>query len=160
MARPLVLKQTKGTYRLLVTSGCFEQRYQLHCHFFERILNLKLVVVALEENIPITDPSFYSSEILCPDSLIMNIFRPADQSSEPIPLLRERIAIMRENGHILCHVRFSFLHSISDTTHSGPAAELWWIFQRLFAPVSQKVSQRRYFAGPREDGYGNISFLP
>ena len=72
------------------------------------------MIVALEENIPITDPSFYSSEILCPDSLIMNIFRPADQSSEPIPLLRERIAIMRENGHILCHVRlFPFiLHQI------------------------------------------------
>ena len=33
------------------------------------------------------------------------------------------------------------LHSTSDTKHPGPSAELWWIFQRLFVPVSQKVSQ-------------------
>lgn len=64
---------------------------------------------ALEEEIPITDPAFYSSEILCPDSLIEHIFRPADQCNETIPLLKERIAIMREVGSILCTVRTSFL---------------------------------------------------
>ncbi|KAK7468942.1 hypothetical protein VKT23_003437 [Stygiomarasmius scandens] len=58
---------------------------------------------ALQENIPITDPNFYSSETLCPDSLIEHVFRAADQSTENIPLLRERIAIMREVGFILCH---------------------------------------------------------
>ncbi|KAH7909821.1 hypothetical protein BJ138DRAFT_1154376 [Hygrophoropsis aurantiaca] len=58
---------------------------------------------ALEENIPITDPAFYSSEILCPDAMIEYIFRPAPQCSETIPLLAERIAVMREVGSILCN---------------------------------------------------------
>lgn len=61
-------------------------------------------MLALEHDIPITDPNFYSSETLCPDSLIEHIFRPAEQSSETLPLLRERIAIMREVGFILCNV--------------------------------------------------------
>ncbi|KAH9480634.1 Queuosine salvage protein [Psilocybe cubensis] len=51
---------------------------------------------ALEEDIPITDPHFYSSETLCPDSLIEHVFRKAPQSTESIPLLKERIAVMRE----------------------------------------------------------------
>lgn len=58
---------------------------------------------ALEENIPITEPAFYSSESLCPDSLIAYVFRAAAQCSEPIPLFQERIAIMREVGSILCN---------------------------------------------------------
>ncbi|KAF8798924.1 hypothetical protein BYT27DRAFT_7122461 [Phlegmacium glaucopus] len=58
---------------------------------------------ALEEEIPITDPRFYSSEILCPDSLIEYVFRATKQSNESIPLLGERIAIMREVGYILCN---------------------------------------------------------
>ncbi|KAF9483513.1 hypothetical protein BDN70DRAFT_873824 [Pholiota conissans] len=57
---------------------------------------------ALEEDIPITDPQFYSSETLCPDSLIEYVFRAAQQSTESIPLLRERISVMREVGFILC----------------------------------------------------------
>jgi hypothetical protein len=57
---------------------------------------------ALEEGIPITDPMFYASEERCPDSLIEHVFRAAPQAIEGIPLLRERIAIMREVGAILC----------------------------------------------------------
>jgi len=57
---------------------------------------------ALEEGIPITDPAFYASEERCPDSLIEHVFRAAPQALEGIPLLRERIAIMREVGAILC----------------------------------------------------------
>ncbi|KAH9022335.1 hypothetical protein EDB85DRAFT_376397 [Lactarius pseudohatsudake] len=57
---------------------------------------------ALEEGIPITDPTFYASEERCPDSLIEHVFRAAPQAIEGIPLLRERIAIMREVGAILC----------------------------------------------------------
>ncbi|KAH6912683.1 hypothetical protein BKA70DRAFT_771907 [Coprinopsis sp. MPI-PUGE-AT-0042] len=56
---------------------------------------------ALEENIPITDPAFYGSEEACPDSLIAHVFRPAGASAESIPLLEERIAVMREMGSIL-----------------------------------------------------------
>ena len=59
---------------------------------------------ALDEGIPITDPTFYSSEIRCPDSVIAHVFRPAAHCSEPIPLLHERIAILRQNGKILCKV--------------------------------------------------------
>ncbi|KAG6872017.1 hypothetical protein C0995_013895 [Termitomyces sp. Mi166 len=55
-----------------------------------------------DDDIPITDPNFYSSEVLCPDSLIEHVFRPSPQSSESIPLLKERITIMREVGSILC----------------------------------------------------------
>ncbi|KAF5315370.1 hypothetical protein D9619_007117 [Psilocybe cf. subviscida] len=58
---------------------------------------------ALEEDIPITTPSFYASEAACPDSLIAHVFRAASQSSEEIPLLTQRIAIMREVGFILCN---------------------------------------------------------
>ena len=64
---------------------------------------------ALEEGIPITDPGFYSSETQCPDSLITYIFRAAPGSAESLPLLGERIAIMREVGAILCNV-ILFLH--------------------------------------------------
>jgi hypothetical protein len=58
----------------------------------------------LEEGIPITDPSFYASEGRCPNSLIEHVFRVAPHASEDIPLLPERIAIMREVGAILCAV--------------------------------------------------------
>ncbi|KAG7091370.1 hypothetical protein E1B28_010410 [Marasmius oreades] len=56
---------------------------------------------ALQNGIPITDPTFYSSETLCPDSLIESIFASAEQCSETIPLLQQRTAIMREVGYIL-----------------------------------------------------------
>ncbi|KAF8729418.1 hypothetical protein AX14_006140 [Amanita brunnescens Koide BX004] len=51
-----------------------------------------------DDNIPITDPCFYSDETRCPDSLIEHVFRKADPTREPIALLKERIAIMREVG--------------------------------------------------------------
>ncbi|ETW81863.1 hypothetical protein HETIRDRAFT_475396 [Heterobasidion irregulare TC 32-1] len=57
---------------------------------------------ALEEGIPITDPAFYVNESLCPDSLLAHVFRPAERCAEPIPLLQERISILRQNGFILC----------------------------------------------------------
>ncbi|KAF9515305.1 hypothetical protein BS47DRAFT_1341993 [Hydnum rufescens UP504] len=52
---------------------------------------------ALEDGIPITDPTFYASETHCPDSLIAYIFRASASSMEHIPLLAERIKIMRED---------------------------------------------------------------
>ncbi|KAJ7180373.1 hypothetical protein C8R43DRAFT_399187 [Mycena crocata] len=56
-----------------------------------------------DDSIPITDPNFYSSETLCPDSLIEDVFRPAEGCNETIPLLSQRIAVMREVGFILCN---------------------------------------------------------
>lgn len=60
--------------------------------------------LALENGVPITDPAFYSSPMRCPDSIIEEVFRAAPHCKECIPLLKERIAIMREVGFILCHV--------------------------------------------------------
>ncbi|KAJ7601207.1 hypothetical protein C8J56DRAFT_1157424 [Mycena floridula] len=54
-----------------------------------------------DDELPITDPTFYASETLCPDVCIEQVFRPAAQCTETIPLLRERIAVMREVGFIL-----------------------------------------------------------
>jgi hypothetical protein len=55
----------------------------------------------LEEDIPFIDPEFYST---CSDETIAHIFRTAPRSKEPIPLLKERMAILRENGGILVKV--------------------------------------------------------
>ncbi|KZS92893.1 hypothetical protein SISNIDRAFT_454825 [Sistotremastrum niveocremeum HHB9708] len=57
---------------------------------------------ALDNKIPITDPSFYASSIRCPDELIAQIFMPHKDSKEQIPLLVDRIRIMREVGQTLC----------------------------------------------------------
>ncbi|KAH9935097.1 uncharacterized protein BXZ73DRAFT_76811 [Epithele typhae] len=56
---------------------------------------------ALEAGLPVTDPEFYSSPSRCPDSMVAHIFRVAEQSDEGIPLLSERVSILRENGDIL-----------------------------------------------------------
>ena len=64
-----------------------------------------------DDKIPITDPCFYSDETRCPDSLIEHVFRRADPSREPIALLKERIAIMRDVGKKLCDVSFFFVSS-------------------------------------------------
>jgi hypothetical protein len=62
------------------------------------------IYTALKKGIPITDPKFYSSEKDCPDSLIENVFEPASGCLEPIPLLKERIHVMRQAGAILVEV--------------------------------------------------------
>lgn len=46
--------------------------------------------------------------------MIEHIFRPAAESTETIPLLQERVTIMREVGSILC--------SVSICPSSGPDA--------------------------------------
>ncbi|KAI0077847.1 hypothetical protein K474DRAFT_1642650 [Panus rudis PR-1116 ss-1] len=56
---------------------------------------------ALEDGIPFVEPSFYASEETCSVSLVEHIFRPSPKCSEKIPLLKERVKILRENGSIL-----------------------------------------------------------
>lgn len=56
-----------------------------------------------DEDVPFVNPEFYSSETMCPDSLIEHVFRPTKQSTESMPLIHERKRIMRENGSILCN---------------------------------------------------------
>lgn len=58
----------------------------------------------MEDDIPITDPTFYSNEKLCSDSDIAAVFAAATHCAEGIPLLKERIQVMREVGSILCKV--------------------------------------------------------
>lgn len=102
-----------GTHRLLELGRCSQQRST-------RVRSCSLAgthhaLLALEENIPITDPAFYSSEDLCPDSLIDHVFRGAAQSDEQIPLLKDRIAIMRQVGSVLCNVGRGFLRPHTST---------------------------------------------
>lgn len=47
---------------------------------------------------------FYGDPDQCPDSMVEYIFRAAPQSKEGIPLLAERISILRQNGEVLCKV--------------------------------------------------------
>ncbi|KXN81787.1 hypothetical protein AN958_03713, partial [Leucoagaricus sp. SymC.cos] len=56
-----------------------------------------------EEDIPFVNPEFYSSETMCPDSLIEHVFRPTQRSTESMPLIHDRIRILREVGFILCN---------------------------------------------------------
>jgi hypothetical protein len=48
---------------------------------------------------PITTPSFWTDLESCPDTVLHHVFRSA--TSEPIPLLSQRISILREAGAIL-----------------------------------------------------------
>lgn len=56
---------------------------------------------ALDDGHPITTPDFWQDRDACPDSLLEHIFRSA--SDEPMPLLQQRISILREAGDILYH---------------------------------------------------------
>ena len=60
--------------------------------------------LALEDGIPFTDPSFYSCPERCPDSAIESVFTPAPHCTEHVPLIKERIRVLREVGSILCEV--------------------------------------------------------
>ncbi|KAJ7490310.1 hypothetical protein B0H11DRAFT_1719156 [Mycena galericulata] len=88
-----------GRYGVLWRESWDSPRPKLWTGYWSLVASLNR---ALQESIPITDPHFYSSETLCPDSLIEHVFRAAEGSSESIPLLAERISIMREVGFILC----------------------------------------------------------
>ncbi|KAL8821401.1 MAG: hypothetical protein Q9223_000550 [Gallowayella weberi] len=69
---------------------------------------------ALEDNIPITTPSFWTNDTKCTDELIKHVFRSA--TSEPIPLLDDRISCIREAGRILSQ---DFDGSILDLIHKA-----------------------------------------
>lgn len=89
---------------LLVPVGCTEQRLDM----YSPLRLAFMCFAALERGIPIVDPSFYGDSVLCPDSLLEEIFKPADGCAETMPLLRERISIMRQIGKIFVEV--SALH--------------------------------------------------
>ncbi|PPQ75814.1 hypothetical protein CVT24_002676 [Panaeolus cyanescens] len=99
---------------------------------------------ALAEDIPITDPNFYGSEILCPDSLIEHVFRRADQSDESVPLIKERIAIMREVGYILSNGYGASFKGFLDEFHrrnggNGTALDLVKMVIEVFPSFRDEV---------------------
>lgn len=59
--------------------------------------------IALEEGIPITTPAFFASEEQLPDKEIERIFR--SDTKEQVPLLHDRIRVIREAGRVLVEVR-------------------------------------------------------
>ncbi|OSC97533.1 hypothetical protein PYCCODRAFT_1398522 [Trametes coccinea BRFM310] len=93
------LEAQPGRYGVEWREGWGSERRVVHTGYWSLVA---AVDRALEEGIPVTSPSFYSSESHCPDELIEHVFRRAPQSVESIPLLQERIDILRENGRILC----------------------------------------------------------
>jgi hypothetical protein len=58
---------------------------------------------ALDEDIPITTPSFWINEEECTDDVLRNIFR--SESEEEMPMFTERVACLREAGRVLEEVR-------------------------------------------------------
>ena len=58
---------------------------------------------ALDDGIPITEPSFWNNETKCSDEVLKSVFRSS--TDEEIPLLRERIHCVREAGRVLQEVR-------------------------------------------------------
>jgi hypothetical protein len=58
---------------------------------------------ALDEDIPITSPSFWINEEECTDEVLRNVFR--SETDEGIPMFEERVRCLREAGHIIDEVR-------------------------------------------------------
>ncbi|ORY13542.1 hypothetical protein BCR34DRAFT_265769 [Clohesyomyces aquaticus] len=54
---------------------------------------------ALDEEIPITTPSFWADEEECTDEVLQKVFR--SDTDEEIPMLQERIKCLREAGQII-----------------------------------------------------------
>ncbi|KAG0237734.1 hypothetical protein BGW42_000140 [Actinomortierella wolfii] len=73
---------------------------------------------ALAEGIPITTPSFFASPEKFPDDEIARVFR--SDTIEPIPMLKERIAVIREAGRVLME-KFdgSFINCIAQANQSA-----------------------------------------
>lgn len=59
---------------------------------------------ALDEGTPITTPRFWRSQ-QCSDDVLAHVFRSA--TNEQIPLLEERIAVLRDAGDVLREVRWN-----------------------------------------------------
>lgn len=51
---------------------------------------------------PLTDPRYFSDPRRCSGASVAEVFAPVSSSREGMPLLSERIAVIREVGSILC----------------------------------------------------------
>ena len=57
---------------------------------------------AIREGIPITSPDFWQDQEECSDETLKHVFRSC--TSTPIPMLKERMSILREAGRVLYEV--------------------------------------------------------
>ncbi|KAH7336365.1 hypothetical protein BKA65DRAFT_402638 [Rhexocercosporidium sp. MPI-PUGE-AT-0058] len=75
---------------------------------------------ALEEDIPITSSDFWQNEDECTEEVLKHVFRSCTE--EEIPLLKERLACLREAGQILYEkYQCSFTNCITAANHSAAA---------------------------------------
>ena len=76
---------------------------------------------ALDDKIPITSPSFWHDAEECTDEVLQQVFRSSTPT--PIPLLSERISLLREAAEVLCK---DFSLSVPDLVRraDGSAARL------------------------------------
>lgn len=58
---------------------------------------------ALEDEIPITTPSFWTNEEECSEEVLRNVFR--SETEEMIPMFEERVRCLREAGQVIKEVR-------------------------------------------------------
>ncbi|KAB8079343.1 hypothetical protein BDV29DRAFT_164836 [Aspergillus leporis] len=73
---------------------------------------------ALDEEIPITSPSFWVDETECTKALLRHVFRSV--TAEEIPLLEERLRCLREAGRVLCEdFEGSFVNCIYSAHYSA-----------------------------------------
>ncbi|KAL5114704.1 hypothetical protein ACEQ8H_007438 [Pleosporales sp. CAS-2024a] len=75
---------------------------------------------ALEQAIPITDPTFWIDEERCTDDVLRTVFSSGIEGTEDIPLFEERVRCLREAGQIL-EEEFdsSVITLIQDAKHSA-----------------------------------------
>jgi hypothetical protein len=102
---------------------------------------MSLFRLALENGHSFTDPTFYSSPQRCPDALIRDIFRPAAQCTESMPLLDDRIVVMRECGGILVKkVGTSYFLYFPSLTMTA----VWRLFHRVPRCLARTVQRKGY----------------
>lgn len=104
---------------------------------------------ALKENIPITDANFYSKlsfEEAC------HIFR-TDQEGIDIPMMKERLQVLHENGKTLVEVK-KCCQSCRTCPYFFHSTELWWLICELRCQGQLECTQ------PARDYLRAFSFFP
>ena len=73
---------------------------------------------ALDESVPITSPSFWHDPEECTDEVLEQVFRSSTSTS--IPMMIERISMLREASEILCkNFDLSIAQLVSEADHSA-----------------------------------------
>lgn len=93
---------------------------------------------ALDEDIPITTPSFWIDLEKCPDEKIRHVFRSCTE--EEMPMLEQRIECLREAGRVLCDVCSSFLRLvISIPPHVCYSCSVLLLLKKMENSVSESI---------------------